>query len=127
MLQAAKPKPTPGRAPAVGGCRWLPATIRNSYSRHSGAPLQSGTQREGSRRIGFGSRLSALKKWQRQPAKFRCSESPNLRKNRSNTDCSEFDSEFERIEVSAATIDNSYNTSIIAEEINARKKRHGME
>ena len=47
-----------GRESRVG----RPETIPNSYSRHSSAPFQSGVRREGSRRISFGRRRSAVKK-----------------------------------------------------------------
>ena len=41
--------------------RILPATILNSYSRHSSAPLYRGVRREGVRRISFGSAKSLLR------------------------------------------------------------------
>ena len=58
--------------------RWLPETILNSYSRHSIAPFQSGTRRDGCRRISFAMRWSAVKKWQRQPANLFFSASPSF-------------------------------------------------
>src|SRR5207249_1546879 len=47
--------------PQPGFRRRLPATISNSYSRHSSAPFQRGVRAEGSRRISLGRRRSAVK------------------------------------------------------------------